>query len=144
MFAPTSASIGWYHYMTDSLHSKYKPGITDHSVTMERSIPLNLDLTCMEVFPIIFNSSNISSAAVHLNTNFPLQYNLLFIYFSPNWNWPILAKGVLYRLLPGFIHSNQHLSSRGERGFPKLLSACYYLHHAYLYLAASGGLPTRG
>ena len=35
--------------MTDSLHSKYKPGITDHSVTMERSIPLNLDLTCMEV-----------------------------------------------------------------------------------------------
>ena len=116
MFAPTSASVGWYHYMTDSLHSKYKPGITDHSVTMERSIPLNLDLTCMEVsqsssiqmftpvilflvsflenylleflFPKLLSlksiSQNISSTAVYLNTNFPLQFYLLFTELAPN------------------------------------------------------------
>ena len=75
-FAPISASIGWYHYMTDSLHSKYKSDIKDHSVTMERSIPLNLDLTCMEVFSIIFNTHFHSSVPLpcFFSGNYLLEY----------------------------------------------------------------------
>ena len=41
--------IGWWAYHTENLFDKRNIGKTDSSVTMERSVPLNLDLTCMKV-----------------------------------------------------------------------------------------------
>ena len=41
--------IGWWAYHTENLFDKRNSGKTDSSVTMERSVPLNLDLTCMKV-----------------------------------------------------------------------------------------------
>ena len=58
--------IGWFNYQTENLFDKRNRGKVDHTVTMERSIPLNLDLTCMKVVTKLEDSLAIASTALHM------------------------------------------------------------------------------
>ena len=58
--------IGWYSYHTENLHDKRNPGKADPCVTMERSVPLNLDLTCMAVDSSLEESLAIAASALAL------------------------------------------------------------------------------
>ena len=61
--------IGWWAYHTENLFDKRNIGKTDSSVTMERSVPLNLDLTCMKVETKLEDSLAIASTALNLVKN---------------------------------------------------------------------------